>query len=78
MIIRFYGRLADAIGQEARVNAVGGTSVGQIRRHLLADHPHAAEALSRSRACLGGMLVEDVQFVSDEDRVDFLPPVSGG
>ena len=78
MIIRFYGRPADAIGQEAKVNAVGGTLVGQIRHLLLADRPHAAEALSRSRACLGGMLVEHVQVISDEDQVDFLPPVSGG
>ena len=78
MIVRFYGKLADAIGREAKVDAVGGTSVGQIRRCLLANHPHAAEALSRSRACLGDMFVEDVQLVSDEDQVDFLPPVSGG
>jgi molybdopterin converting factor small subunit len=24
------------------------------------------------------MFVEDVQLVTDEDQVDFLPPVSGG
>lgn len=78
MIVRFYGRLADAIGREAKVEAVGATSVGQIRRRLLADHPHAAEALSRSRACLSDMFVEDAELVSDEDQVDFLPPVSGG
>jgi molybdopterin converting factor small subunit len=78
VIVPFYCRLADAIGREAKVNAVGGASVGQIRRLLLADHPHAADALSRSRACLSDMLVEDAELVSDEDQVDFLPPVSGG
>ncbi|WP_341631402.1 MoaD/ThiS family protein [Sphingomonas agri] len=77
-MIRFYGRLADAIGREANVETLGGTSVGQIRSRLLADHPHAAEALRRSRACLNDMFVEDVQLVTDEDQVDFLPPVSGG
>ena len=78
MIVRFYGRLADAIGQEAEVNADGATCVGHIRRLLLADHPGAADTLSRARACLGNMLVDDGESVTADDRVEFLPPVSGG
>ena len=78
MIVRFYGRLADAIGRETEVNSGRAASVGEIRGLLLADHPDAADALNRSRACLGDVLVEDDQLVSADDRIDFLPPVSGG
>ena len=78
MRIRFYGRLGDAFGREAEVDAPEGSTVAEIRKLLSDDHPAAAEALSRSRASLGERLIDDESRLSCEDVVEFLPPVSGG
>ena len=78
MRIRFYGRLGDAFGREAEVDAPEGSTVAQIRKLLSDTHPTAAEALSRSRACVGERLIDDESRVSSHDVVEFLPPVSGG
>jgi molybdopterin converting factor small subunit len=76
--VRFYGRLADAIGREAEVDAGEAASIEEIRRILADRHPTAAHALSRSRACLNDALVDDQERVRDDDVPEFLPPVSGG
>jgi len=76
--VRFYGRLADAIGHDAEFDAGDGASIGEIRDAIAARHPIAADALSRSRACLNDALVDDQERVRDDDVPEFLPPVSGG
>ncbi len=78
MIVRFYERLADAIGREIEVNTGGDISIGDVRRLLLAAHPDAADYLRHTRAVLRDAFVDDVRFVSAGDQVEFLPPVSGG
>jgi len=75
--IRLYGRLADAIGPEIDVDPAG-PSVGAIRKQLASDHPGAAQALARSRALMGAVVVADDQAVDASDALEFLPPVSGG
>lgn len=77
MKVRFYGRLADALGRELELN-VGEASVGEIRLSLTANHPKAAEALRRSRACVRNAIAEDRQLVCAQDDIEFLPPVCGG
>jgi molybdopterin converting factor small subunit len=77
VIVRFYGRLADAIGPEIDLGA-GGISVGEIRRMVAGEHSAAAAALGRSRALIGDCVVSDDRLVSDAERLEFLPPVSGG
>lgn len=77
MRIRLYGRLADAIGPEIDVDSAE-TSVGAIRRQLAYEHPNAAQALSRSRAIVGTVVVEEDHVVGGCDDLEFLPPVSGG
>ena len=80
MKVFFYGRLADAIGRELEIELPLGCSIGQLRERLIADHPEAEQPLRniRSRACVDGVLVQDA-FVPDlADRIEFLPPVSGG
>ncbi|HEX6783485.1 MAG TPA: MoaD/ThiS family protein [Sphingomicrobium sp.] len=73
----FYGRLTDLIGREVGLDAAD-CSVAEIRRHLAANHPAAAEALARSRALIGSAVVEDDRRVGAEEELEFLPPVSGG
>ena len=80
MKIMFYGRLAEAFGPELDLDAPAGCSVADVRERLAAEHPGAAGALAgrRVRACVGGSLVRDDYVIATSDRVEFLPPVSGG
>jgi molybdopterin converting factor small subunit len=80
MKIMFYGRLADAIGPAIELEAPAGSSVAEVRRLLAAEHPAAAVTLANRRAvaCVDGALVRDDYVIAQGDRVEFLPPVSGG
>lgn len=80
MKVLFYGRLAEAIGPELEIDAPPGCSVAELRDRLVAEHPQAEQPL-RSRkalACVGDALVRDSYVLKAADRVEFLPPVSGG
>jgi len=78
--VLFYGRLAQAIGPDVELAGWDRGSIGELRMALAREHPHAAETLvnSRSRACVGDSFVGDDHMVGRDDRVEFLPPVSGG
>lgn len=78
--ILFYGRLAEAIGPAVELDGDAGRSVAELRERLARDHPAAAATLAskQSRACVGDQLVPDEFVVRSGDRVEFLPPVSGG
>ena len=76
----YYWRLAEAIGVELDVDVPPGSSIAQLRDALVGSHPGAAEALlnNRARACVADALVADDFVPGPDDRVEFLPPVSGG
>jgi molybdopterin converting factor small subunit len=78
--VLFYGRLADLIGPELEVDAPAGWSVSELRDSLAASHPAAEQALrgKRTRACVGDSIVRDDYVPAADDRIEFLPPVSGG
>lgn len=78
--ILLHGPVAEAIGPEIEVDAAYGCSIAELRERLAADYPETRETLAnrRTRACVGGALVPDDYVVSVDDRVEFLPPVSGG
>ena len=80
MKVLFYGRLAEAIGPDLEVDAPPGCSVAELRDRLIAEHPQAGETLRsrRALACVGDALVRDTYLLKAGDRVEFLPPVSGG
>jgi molybdopterin converting factor small subunit len=80
MRILFYGRLAEAIGAEAVVDVPDDCSVAHIREQLAIEYPGAASVLASPRAltCVDGTLVRDDYLVRANDRIEFLPPVSGG
>ena len=80
MKVLFYGRLAETIGPELEIDAPPGCSVGQLRDRLIAEHPQAEQPLRsrRALACVGDALVRDTYVLNPADRVEFLPPVSGG
>ena len=78
MHVRFYGRLADAIGREAEVAVPEASSVDDLREMLAINYPATSETLRRSRACIDGVVVDERQLLADEDAIEFLPPVCGG
>jgi len=77
--VLFYGRLGDVVGHELHVDAAS-CSIEQLRRRIIADHPHAQEVLmnKRARVYVGDVLVGDDHMVGATDCVEFLAPVSGG
>lgn len=78
--VAFYGRLAETVGTELDIEAPPGCSIAELRSKLIAQHPQAEDALrsKRARACVGDALVHDSYVLTATDRVEFLPPVSGG
>lgn len=80
MKILFYGRLAEAIGAEAEVDVPAGSSVASVRERLASRYPRAADVLTSRRAltCVDGTKVHDDYLLRATDRIEFLPPVSGG
>ena len=80
MKVLFYGRLADTLGPEVEIDAAPGCSIAQLRDRLISEHPGAEQPLrsKRALACVGDAIVRDNYVVQDSDRVEFLPPVSGG
>lgn len=80
MRISFFGRLREALGGEIEVPVEEGETVAGLRLRLAAIHPEAARDLlaPRSRACVADAIVGEDLPLSGTDRVEFLPPLSGG
>lgn len=81
MRIRFYGRLAEAIGREIEVDAAtAGETVGALREALADLHPEAATELRRTalRACIDDTIVSEDRPLAGAAIVEFFPPLSGG
>jgi molybdopterin converting factor small subunit len=76
--ILLYGRLADDIDRQVEVDVRESCSVAELRQRLCASYPMAAAHLQRARAVIGDRLVGDERAVVPADRIEFLPPVSGG
>ena len=80
MKIGFFGRLREALGDEREVAGEAGETVAQLRSRLAGLHPEAAgELLSpRVRACVADTIVGEDFPLGGQERVEFLPPLSGG
>ena len=70
--IGFYGRLAERFGREVAVDLPAASTVASLRARF--DRLDAATV----RALLNDELVGEDARVTPGDRVDFLPPLSGG
>ena len=72
MKIGFYGRLAERFGREVELDLAAGATVAALRARF--------EGLDTAtvRALVNDELAGDEAVVKSDDRVDFLPPLSGG
>ena len=80
MRVRFYGKLAAAMGSDIEIAIDMPCTVAQVRRRLIAAHPVLAEMMDdkRIRAIVGDSVVADGYQLSTTDELEFLAPVSGG
>lgn len=72
MKIGFYGRLAERFGREVEVDLAEGATVAEVRARF--DGLDAATV----RALVNDSTAAEDAPVTAADRVDFLPPLSGG
>ncbi|MGZ8998154.1 MAG: MoaD/ThiS family protein [Allosphingosinicella sp.] len=81
MIIRFYGRVGEALGRQTSIEAAHGVvTVADLRRLLAERYPSAAEDLLSPtlRACIDDRVVAEDHMINDNSHVEFFPPLSGG
>ncbi|MEP7316788.1 MAG: MoaD/ThiS family protein [Sphingomicrobium sp.] len=78
MRISFYGRLEEMIGRQIEHPAA--PTVAKLRASLADVFPVAADLLlgGEIRVATGDRIVSDDHMLSDNDQVDFFPPLSGG
>jgi molybdopterin converting factor small subunit len=72
MKVGFYGRLAQRFGREVEIDLPGGISIAALRARF--------EGLDAAtvRALVNDEMAGEDAAVGPGDRVDFLPPLSGG
>ena len=70
--IGFYGRLAERYGREVETDLPDGATVADVRARF--DGLDAATV----RALVNDATADEDARVKPGDRVDFLPPLSGG
>ena len=80
MKIVFFGRLRDSLGDEREVAAEEGETVARLRIRLAGLHPEAApDLLSEGvRAFVADSVVGEDFAIAGQERIEFLPPLSGG
>lgn len=81
MNLCFFGSLGDRIGREVELDLGPDVrTIGEVRQELSLRYPQCAEDLlsPKVRACLNDAIARDDQLVTGADRLDFLPPLSGG
>lgn len=77
MIVRFFGRLRDAIGDEIDVDVPPRITDSEALRHWLArDHP--ALANPTVKVALDDRILVTASPLDGASEIAFLPPVSGG
>lgn len=80
MKVFFFGKLRDSLGAVRELDFAPGETVAALRRRLAAEHPHASADLlgPRTRACVNDSIVGEDFVLGGTERVELLPPLSGG
>ena len=80
MKVGFFGRLRDSLGDEREVAVDPGETVAGLRHRLASLNPAAAGDLLGPgvRACVADTIVGEDFPLAGHERMEFLPPLSGG
>lgn len=80
MKVRSYGKLADLLGHERKIDSIGPCTIAELREKLAAECPEAAEVLANRRvmACVDDEMVSDDYLIARDAEIELLAPVSGG
>jgi molybdopterin converting factor subunit 1 len=79
IVVRCFARARDLAGAESlTVELADGATLGDLRRHLVAEHPALAGLLARSAFAVNDEFADDMLTLPREAEVALLPPVSGG
>jgi len=77
--LTFYGPAAALAGQRTlALQVAAGATVEVLLEALAMQRPALARLLPRCATALNGSLVTADSLLTDSDRLDLLPPVSGG
>ena len=77
--LTFYGPAAALAGQRTlALEVAAGATVGVLLAALAMERPALATLLPRCATALNGSLVPSGSLLAGGDRLDLLPPVSGG
>jgi molybdopterin converting factor small subunit len=77
--LTFYGPAAALAGERMlALEVAAGATVGVLLEALTMQRPALAPLLPRCATALNGSLVPPGSLLADGDRLDLLPPVSGG
>jgi molybdopterin synthase sulfur carrier subunit len=79
--VRYFASLREALGAAQGVALPAGSTLRDLRDHLLASSPRHAEVLARSRAvrcALNQVMSDESAALPDGAEVAFFPPVTGG
>ena len=75
MLVRYFAAAAEAAGRDDET--ITATSVGELRGILLSRYPAMAKVLESGSFLVDGVVTRDASRAI-VDRVDVLPPFSGG
>jgi molybdopterin synthase sulfur carrier subunit len=79
--VRYFASLREALGTGQNVELPAGSSLGDLRLHLLRSSPQHAEALGAGRVvrcALNQVMSDESALLPDGAEVAFFPPVTGG
>lgn len=79
--LRYFASLREALGTGETIEAIEGSTVGQLRDTLIARSAPHAQALARGRAvrtALDQVLCNESVVLHDGAELAFFPPVTGG
>jgi molybdopterin converting factor small subunit len=77
--LTFYGPAAALAGERTlALEVAAGATVGVLLEALTMQRPALAPLLPRCATALNGSLVPPGSLLANGDRLDLLPPVSGG
>ena len=79
--VRFFASLREALGSVEEVDLPEGSTLGDLRDHLLARGGRYQAALARDRAVRGALnhvLVDESTVIDVGAEAAFFPPVTGG